>query len=215
MDTKLLSAPESNNTLARCWFRRNVPVTTFGSWLLPVAGPLFLQFLGKASSIPTIFSWGDSISPDGLLPSIMLLLVIIVVVAIGVTVILVVVIIVRSSFKPADEANSAFRTFEIERLAAHKLFVATFSCYMGSTLSGVPIENQGDDRQRARSKGAKSPHGRKKSWGSNIGDGVALYACMTFIYGSSWKGEMASEAKRYLVKSFEESEGVFPGEAGK
>ncbi|GJX95198.1 hypothetical protein Tco_0349784 [Tanacetum coccineum] len=26
MDTKLLSAPESNNTLARCWFRRNVPV---------------------------------------------------------------------------------------------------------------------------------------------------------------------------------------------
>ncbi|GKE03708.1 hypothetical protein Tco_1395726, partial [Tanacetum coccineum] len=30
MDTKLLSASESNNTLARCWFRRNVPVTTFG-----------------------------------------------------------------------------------------------------------------------------------------------------------------------------------------
>ncbi|GJT17036.1 hypothetical protein Tco_0617126 [Tanacetum coccineum] len=30
MDTKLLSAPESNNTLARCWFRRNIPVTTFG-----------------------------------------------------------------------------------------------------------------------------------------------------------------------------------------
>ncbi|GJV95041.1 hypothetical protein Tco_1546618 [Tanacetum coccineum] len=28
MDTKLLSAPESNNTLARCWFRRNIPVTT-------------------------------------------------------------------------------------------------------------------------------------------------------------------------------------------
>ncbi|GJV18865.1 hypothetical protein Tco_1367885 [Tanacetum coccineum] len=32
MDTKLLSTPESNNTLARCWFRRNIPVTTFGSW---------------------------------------------------------------------------------------------------------------------------------------------------------------------------------------
>ncbi|GJR51719.1 hypothetical protein Tco_1402240 [Tanacetum coccineum] len=32
IDTKLLSALESNNTLARCWFRRNVLVTTFGSW---------------------------------------------------------------------------------------------------------------------------------------------------------------------------------------
>nr|GEX03143.1 hypothetical protein [Tanacetum cinerariifolium] len=44
-----------------------------------------------------------------------------------------------SSFKPVDEANSAFCTFEIERLAAHKLFVATFSCYKSSTLSSVPI----------------------------------------------------------------------------
>nr|GEV22153.1 hypothetical protein [Tanacetum cinerariifolium] len=43
------------------------------------------------------------------------------------------------SFKLADEANSAFRTFEIQRLASHKLFVATFSCYTSSTLSGVPI----------------------------------------------------------------------------
>ncbi|GKF22063.1 hypothetical protein Tco_0074385, partial [Tanacetum coccineum] len=91
MDTKLLSASESNNTLARCWFRRNVPVTTFRSWhdklligckLLLVVGPLFLQFLGaflthgKDSSIPTIFSWGGSISPDSFLPSILLLLVI-------------------------------------------------------------------------------------------------------------------------------------------
>ncbi|GJX23227.1 hypothetical protein Tco_0227672 [Tanacetum coccineum] len=31
MDTKLLSASESNNTLARCWFRWNVIVTSFGS----------------------------------------------------------------------------------------------------------------------------------------------------------------------------------------
>ncbi|GKC24989.1 hypothetical protein Tco_1027139, partial [Tanacetum coccineum] len=76
-----------------------------------------------------------------------------------------------------------------------------------------------------------------KSWGSNsgnTGDGgkivggaigacgrgignsllVALYACMTFIYGSSWKGEIASEAKRYLDKSSQGSREVFPGEAG-
>nr|GEW38795.1 retrovirus-related Pol polyprotein from transposon TNT 1-94 [Tanacetum cinerariifolium] len=31
MDTKLLFAPESNNTLTRCWFRRNIPVTTIRS----------------------------------------------------------------------------------------------------------------------------------------------------------------------------------------
>ncbi|GJR26410.1 hypothetical protein Tco_1102642 [Tanacetum coccineum] len=47
---------------------------------------------GKASSIPTIFSWGDNISLDSFLPSIMLLLVIIVAVVIVVTVILVVVV---------------------------------------------------------------------------------------------------------------------------
>ncbi|GKE16039.1 hypothetical protein Tco_1423616 [Tanacetum coccineum] len=53
--------------------------------------------------------------------------------------------------------------------------------------------------------------------GSRIGDSllVALYACITFIYGSSWKGEIVSEAKRSLDKSFEKSEEVFPDEAGK
>ncbi|GJZ96885.1 hypothetical protein Tco_0669219 [Tanacetum coccineum] len=48
---------------------------------------------GKASIIPTIFSWGDSISPNGFLPSIMLFLVIIIAVAIVVTVILVAVVV--------------------------------------------------------------------------------------------------------------------------
>nr|GEV11332.1 reverse transcriptase [Tanacetum cinerariifolium] len=86
----------------------------------------------------------------------------------------------------------------------------------------------------------KISSGRKKSQRSNIGDSgntgdggktvggaigahggisdsllVALYACMTFIYGSSWKGEMASEEKRYLDKSSEGSKKVFPSEAGK
>ncbi|GJV03060.1 hypothetical protein Tco_1336629 [Tanacetum coccineum] len=181
------------------------------------------------------------------------------------------------SFKLADEANSSFRTFENERLADHKPFIATFSCYRSSTLSSVPIgiviichgsslcfqscgndpsyENSiqsqipevGQKNQRRMignglvSDSGKISSGRKKFWGSNIGDScntgdgdktvsgaigacgsgigdsllVVLYACMTFIYGSSWKGEMASEAKRYLVKSSKESEGVFPGEAGK
>ncbi|GJS36917.1 zinc knuckle CX2CX4HX4C containing protein, partial [Tanacetum coccineum] len=52
--------------------------------------------------------------------------------------------------------------------------------------------------------------------GGGIGDSllVALYACMTFIYGSSWKGEIVSEAERSLGESSEGSEEVFPGEAG-
>nr|GEX10230.1 putative ribonuclease H-like domain-containing protein [Tanacetum cinerariifolium] len=63
MDTKLLSAPESNNTLAR--------------WTV--------------SSIPNVFSWGGSIGPEGFWPFILWLTVIIVTVAIVVTVVLVVV----------------------------------------------------------------------------------------------------------------------------
>nr|GEV60978.1 putative ribonuclease H-like domain-containing protein [Tanacetum cinerariifolium] len=47
--------------------------------------------LGKASSIPTVFSWGGSISTEGFLPFILLLAVIIVAVAIFVTVVLIVV----------------------------------------------------------------------------------------------------------------------------
>ncbi|GJS77097.1 ribonuclease H-like domain-containing protein [Tanacetum coccineum] len=51
--------------------------------------------------------------------------------------------------------------------------------------------------------------------GSGIGDSllVALYACMTFIYGSSWKGEMVSEVERSLDESSEGSEEVFPDES--
>ncbi|GKC86958.1 hypothetical protein Tco_1147607, partial [Tanacetum coccineum] len=96
-------------------------------------------------------------------------------------------------------------------------------------------EVEEDDRECARFQDGKISSGRKKSQGSNIDDGgktvsetigahssgigdsllVASYACITFIYGSSWKGEMDSEAKRSLDKSFEESEKVFPGEVGK
>ncbi|GKC96443.1 hypothetical protein Tco_1161885 [Tanacetum coccineum] len=82
-------------------------MTMFGSWhdkLLTLAAGCFQwlafcfcsswsnEHLGKASSIPTIFSWGDSISPGSSLPSILLLLVIIVAIVIFVMVILVVVV---------------------------------------------------------------------------------------------------------------------------
>ncbi|GKB53049.1 hypothetical protein Tco_0903802, partial [Tanacetum coccineum] len=101
-------------------------------------------------------------------------------------------------------------------------------------------EVETDDQERARFLGGKISLRRKNSWESNIGDSgntrdegkavggaigacgeigdsslVALYACMTFIYGSSWIGKMASEAQRYLDKSSEGLGEVFLGEAGK
>nr|GEZ00784.1 hypothetical protein [Tanacetum cinerariifolium] len=92
VDIKLLSAPESNNTLTRCWFRRNIPVTTFGSRhdKLPILIADCSQWLETVSSIPTILSWGGTIRPEGSRPSILLLTVIITV-AIVVAVVLVIV----------------------------------------------------------------------------------------------------------------------------
>ncbi|GJT60248.1 putative ribonuclease H-like domain-containing protein [Tanacetum coccineum] len=65
--------------------------------------------------------------------------------------------------------------------------------------------------------GGKTVGGAIGAHGGGIGDSllVALYACITFIYGSSWKGEKDSEAKRYFDKSSEGLGEVFPGEAGK
>ncbi|GJW06023.1 hypothetical protein Tco_1568446 [Tanacetum coccineum] len=108
------------------------------------------------------------------------------------------------------------------------------------SLRGVEESIEENDRKRARFQGGIISLGRKKSRGSNSGDGgntgdeskmgngvigacgrgigysllVALYTCMTFIYRSSWKGEMVSEAERSLDKSSEGSEEVFHGEAG-
>ncbi|GKD26645.1 hypothetical protein Tco_1232859 [Tanacetum coccineum] len=113
-------------------------------------------------------------------------------------------------------------------------------CSMRSRGSSSKVEVEEDDRERAHFRDGKFFSGRKKSRGSNIGDSsntgdggkkvggairacgsgigdsslVALYACMTFIYGSSWKDEMASEAKRSLDKSSEGSKRCFPVKLG-
>ncbi|GKE85595.1 hypothetical protein Tco_1559337 [Tanacetum coccineum] len=113
-------------------------------------------------------------------------------------------------------------------------------CSMRSRESSSKAKVEEDDWERARFLGGKISLGRKKSQELNIGDSsntedggktvggaigacsggigdsllVALYACITFIFRSSWKSEMASEAKRYLDKSSEGLEEVFPGEAG-
>ncbi|GKE90287.1 hypothetical protein Tco_1567762 [Tanacetum coccineum] len=61
-----------------------------------LVGASFTQ--GKVSNIPTVFSWGGSISPDGFLPSILLLVMIIV--AVIVVVVVVIVVIVNCALSP-------------------------------------------------------------------------------------------------------------------
>ncbi|GJY76111.1 hypothetical protein Tco_0481227 [Tanacetum coccineum] len=87
MDTKLLSAPESNNTLARFLGQMAHLVTsiTLNSARSCVMQSAFLT-QGTVSNIPIVFSWSDSIRPEGFLSSVLLWLVII-----GVTVVVVVV----------------------------------------------------------------------------------------------------------------------------
>ncbi|GKB31888.1 hypothetical protein Tco_0871289 [Tanacetum coccineum] len=113
MDTKLLSASESNNTLARC---SSLGIITSSGWPLvyAVLGQMahlvtsitlnsarscMMQsaFLtqGTVSSISIIFSWGGNINPEGFLSSVLLwLMIIVAVVGVGVGVTVVVVIII-------------------------------------------------------------------------------------------------------------------------
>ncbi|GKE91944.1 hypothetical protein Tco_1573039 [Tanacetum coccineum] len=114
MDTKLLSAPESNNTLARC---SSLGIITSSGWpfvsvvlgqvvhlvtsiTLNSARSCMMQsaFLtqGTVSNIPIVFSWSDSIRPKGFLSFVLLWLVIIVAI-VGVGVMVVVVVVESSS----------------------------------------------------------------------------------------------------------------------
>ncbi|GJR24519.1 hypothetical protein Tco_0973046 [Tanacetum coccineum] len=64
MDTKLLSALESNNTLARY-------LTLDDARSCVMQGAFATQ--GKASSIPTVFNWGGNIRPKSFLSFVLLL----------------------------------------------------------------------------------------------------------------------------------------------
>ncbi|GKE35103.1 hypothetical protein Tco_1454425 [Tanacetum coccineum] len=118
MDMKLLSAPESNNTLARC---SSMGIITSSGWpfvsvvlgqidhlvasiTLNSARSYMLQsaFLtqGTVSSIPIVFSWGGSISTKDFLSFVLLWLVIIIVVVgvmVVVVIIVAIVVVVKSS----------------------------------------------------------------------------------------------------------------------
>ncbi|GKE23883.1 hypothetical protein Tco_1435395 [Tanacetum coccineum] len=82
MDTKLLSAPESNNTLitSSSWpfvstvlgqMAHLVASITLDSARSYVMQSAFLT-QGTVSSIPIVFSWGGSIRPEGFLSSVLL-----------------------------------------------------------------------------------------------------------------------------------------------
>ncbi|GKD83897.1 hypothetical protein Tco_1350736 [Tanacetum coccineum] len=89
MDTKLLSAPESNNTLATFLGQMDHLVTsiTLKSARSCVMQSAFLT-QGTVSNKPIIFSWSDSIRPEGFLSSVLLwFLIIVAAVGVGVTVV--------------------------------------------------------------------------------------------------------------------------------
>ncbi|GJR92965.1 hypothetical protein Tco_0265139 [Tanacetum coccineum] len=89
MDTKLLSAPESNSTLARCNGQINITVADYFQW----NGPLFLAVLDQMATYILLFSVGVVASPEGFLSSVLLWLVIIVaVVGVGVTIVVVIIV---------------------------------------------------------------------------------------------------------------------------
>ncbi|GJT69758.1 hypothetical protein Tco_1029044 [Tanacetum coccineum] len=199
---------------------------------------------GKASSIPTIFSWGGSISPDGFLPSILLLLVIIVVVAIVVTVILVVVVVEGFSGTGSLFSGRVDLTGDedllledgdnvyglcIQRRLTYLLggvggelcscLALSYTGYKGARISSGRKKSQGlnsGDDGNTRD-GGKTVGGAIGARGGGIGDSLlaSLYACMVLnIWGSSWKGEMDSVAKRSLDRSSEVLEEVFPVRLG-
>ncbi|GJZ25428.1 hypothetical protein Tco_0569681 [Tanacetum coccineum] len=87
MTSKLPSLIGIRSILKRC-FNKVWQVTVTGSRLLPLAGPLFLQFSVRW---PTFR--GGSISPEGFLSPVVLWLVIIVAV-VGVTVVVVIIVVV-------------------------------------------------------------------------------------------------------------------------
>ncbi|GKE85754.1 hypothetical protein Tco_1559496, partial [Tanacetum coccineum] len=116
-----------------------------------------------------------------------------------------------------SETRSSFRSLRFLRALTSSLNSLRRSPHVtslalgGRLLTGSNIGDSGNTGDGGKIVGgAIGAHG-------GIGDSllIALYACMIFIYGSSWKGEMASEAKRYLDKSSEGSGEVFLGEAGK
>ncbi|GJX40421.1 hypothetical protein Tco_0255411 [Tanacetum coccineum] len=108
MDTKLLSAPESNNTLARYYFQW-LALCLYSSWL--DGPPCCKYYTGQCK--------GGSISPEGFLSSVLLWLVIIIAV-VGVVVTVIVFIIV-AVVVVAVERSSVVKLFQMVKFVFHLL----------------------------------------------------------------------------------------------
>nr|GEW17292.1 hypothetical protein [Tanacetum cinerariifolium] len=173
---------------------------------------------GIISSIPI----GGSISPEGFLPSILLMVIMVVIVVVILVVVVVVivgvVIVVMIIGVPQGLVPSSRDMIHNELSNSTKI-----DSSKGQSGGGVvdltgdedPINEDGDtrmgDSEVLVSLGEITSRG-KKSQESNI---VASYAGMTSIYGLSCKGEKTIVAKRYLVKSSEELGELFLDVAGK
>ncbi|GJX82527.1 hypothetical protein Tco_0332008 [Tanacetum coccineum] len=130
--------------------------------LLTLVGGCFqrlaLCFSGKASSIPIVFSWGGSISPNSFLPSILLLLMIIVAVAIVVTVFW-----LANELQP-DKASSV-RAFAIVAACASRA-AADVDFLLGAILSTFTrqykIRNENHNNEMIMEKDSKLVRGKRE-----------------------------------------------------
>nr|GEV63341.1 putative ribonuclease H-like domain-containing protein [Tanacetum cinerariifolium] len=172
---------------------------------------------GKASSIPTVFSWGGSISPEGFLPFILLLVVIIVAVAIVVMAVLVVVDAIIGVIVVVGGVSSIVKLsfVIIGDLVGLIYFNRLGVCIPpGQGVIGK-AEVEEDDRPWAHFLGDKISSRRKKSQelsdGDNIRDGSKIVGGAIGACGGI--GEKASKAKRSLAKSFKGSGEVFLGKS--
>ncbi|GJW44208.1 hypothetical protein Tco_0073007, partial [Tanacetum coccineum] len=106
-----------------------------------------------------------------------------------------------------SSSKSEYGLLEVQFLSRSVPHGAPDASYENSLQSKTPEKSQrsnsGDGGNTGD--GGKTVGEAIEVRGSGIGDSllVALYACITFIYGSSWKGEMVSEAERSLDESFE------------
>nr|GEW68059.1 reverse transcriptase domain-containing protein [Tanacetum cinerariifolium] len=164
--------------------------------LILVAGSIFYTMEGFQ------YTWGGSISPKGFLPFILLLVVIIVAVFIvAITVILVVVV------GEADEDNSAFRTFEIKRMATKRTSTSAtpamtqvairklVSDSVAAALEAQAATMTNTDNTNRKTRQSGTPVARKCSY-------KEFTSCQPF----NFKG---TEGAIVLIRWFERTESVF------
>nr|GEX74032.1 hypothetical protein [Tanacetum cinerariifolium] len=149
------------------------------------------------------------------LTSVLLLVVIIVTVVIVIVILIVVfVAIVRVVVFVVGSGVSSINKLSLVIIAcasrAVAMLLATIYQMAARVINGATNESNIGDSDNTGD-GGKITGRAITTWGG----GMVSYACMTSIFESSGKGKKTSMSKRYLVKSFEESEEMLPSEAEK